>query len=60
MKEGILFLIMLAVIILALVIFIILRNIKDYKDYVKSHHAADDIIEMNDDLRVLMLNDENH
>ncbi|MCK9311379.1 MAG: hypothetical protein WCW63_00880 [Acholeplasmataceae bacterium] len=52
MKEGILFLTMLAVIILALVIFIILRNIKDYKDYIKSRHAADDIIDMTYDQRV--------
>jgi hypothetical protein len=47
MKMGIVFLILFAVIILALVISIILKNLKDYKDYIKSFNAAEDLIEMN-------------
>ncbi|MDD4922070.1 MAG: FeoB-associated Cys-rich membrane protein [Bacteroidales bacterium] len=51
--KGFLFLIILAVIILALVVLIILKNIKDYKDYIESYNAAEDIIEMNSDQRMV-------
>lgn len=50
MKEGVLFLMLLAAIVLVLVVFIIIQNVKDYKDYLKSYNAAIDIIEMNSEI----------
>jgi hypothetical protein len=46
MKEDILYLLIPGVIVFALVIFIIIQNIKDCKDYIQSLNARDDIDSM--------------
>jgi hypothetical protein len=44
MEVNILFLVILGVFVIALVVFIIIRDIKDKDDFVESLNAADDLL----------------
>jgi len=51
MKEDILYLLIPGVLVLGLVAFIIIQNIKDCKDYIKSLNTRDDVDSMIYDFR---------
>lgn len=43
MKPDTLYIVILGVVLLSLVVLIIVRNINDYKDYLRSLNAAEDM-----------------